>query len=356
MTSVVHEYLLYVLLGLYVVGLGRLVLFKVNLTSMPYLIGAFLCWPLFMVDEVLRLLQTSQFTVIYGLTEVFAVLAITLCYRAIKPMLIAKPSARKRLWLPVIVTAVVQCSMLLIAAGQKQQWLSVSPIGDPLAYWPLYITSLLTGFSVLLIGIFITEHIQMYHRHLPEQAVDIKGLRMPRLAGVLGSVVGVAFMSILLVTAATFGFLKIPFWESFHHLMLGSALLAVLFSLTFVRNSLPSPIDYERLDSGKATPYEISHTVSKAERYTIESKVYKTRFITLSEFCEGADIDPTSLALALRLSEKKNFRRFMQHYRLEYAKNVLLHSDAKLAAVAKRMGINSEKFLSDYLVKHLNHR
>jgi YesN/AraC family two-component response regulator len=58
--------------------------------------------------------------------------------------------------------------------------------------------------------------------------------------------------------------------------------------------------------------------------------------------------------LALQLTEKKNFRRFIFHYRLEYAKNVLLRSDAKLEAVAKRMGINSEKFLSEYFVKHLN--
>jgi AraC-like DNA-binding protein len=124
--------------------------------------------------------------------------------------------------------------------------------------------------------------------------------------------------------------------------------------LTFIRRTAPSPLNYERLDEGKATPYEISSIISKAERYTIESKAYKTRFLTLSEFCKGADIDPTSFAIALQLTEKKNFRRFIFHYRLEYAKKVLLHSDAKLEAVAKRLGVNSEKFLSEYLVKHLN--
>ena len=135
----------------------------------------------------------------------------------------------------------------------------------------------------------------------------------------MGSMVGVAFMSILLVTAATFGF-PISFWESLHHLMIGCALLVVLFSLTFIRRTAPSPLDYERLDEGKATPYEISSIISKAERYTIESKAYKTRFLTLGEFCQGADIDPTSLAIALQLTEKKNFRQFIFHYRLEYAK------------------------------------
>jgi AraC-like DNA-binding protein len=356
MTSAIFSYCLYALLGVYAVGVLRLFVQKVNLSSTRWLIGAFVCWPLFMLDEWLRLAHATDLAVIYGLSDVFAVLAITCCYRAIKPMLLAYATARKRLWWPVVVTALFQCTVLLIPVEDKQQWLLSSPHGEPFVLWPAYIASLLTGFSVLLIGILITEHIQMYHRHLPEQAVDIKNLKMPKLAGVMGSLVGVAFMSILLVTAATFGFFPVPFWESFHHLMLGTAILIVLFSLTFIRRTSPSPLDYERLDEGKATPYEISSIISKAERYTLESKAYKTRFLTLSAFCKGADIDPTSLALALQLSERKNFRRFIFHYRLEYAKNVLLRSDAKLEAVAKRIGVNSEKFLSEYLVKHLHTR
>ena len=354
MTSNHYDYFLYSLLGVYLFCFARLLFQKVNLSSMRWLVGAFVCWPLFMLDEWLRVAHATSLASLYGLSDVFAVVAITCCYRAIKPMLLAYPTARKRLWWPTVVTALFQCTILLVPVDDKQQWLSSSPSGEPLLLWPAYLASLLTGFSVLLIGILITEHIQMYHRHLPEQAVDIKNLKMPKLAGVMGSLVGVAFMSILLVTAATFGFFPVPFWESFHHIMIGCALLVVLFSLTFIRRTAPSPLDYERLDEGKVTPYEISSIISKAERYTIESKAYKTRFLTLSEFCKGADIDPTSLAMALQLTEKKNFRRFIFHYRLEYAKNVLLRSDAKLEAVAKRMGINSEKFLSEYLVKHLN--
>ncbi len=354
MTSAIYSYFLYASLGVYAVGLARLFLQKEALGNTRWLTIAFICWPLFMLDEWLRLGSATELAFLYGLSDVFAVIAITCCYRAIKPMLLAFPSARKRLWWPVVITALLQCTVLLIPVEDKQQWLSSSPSGQPLLLWPAYIASLLTGFSVLLIGILITEHIQMYHRHLPEQAVDIKNLKMPRLAGVMGSLVGVAFMSILLVTAATFGFFPVPFWESFHHLMLGSAILIVLLSLTFTRRTSPSPLDYARLDEGKATPYEISHVISKAERYTIGSKAYKKRFLTLTEFCAGADIDPTSLAQALQLTERKNFRRFIFHYRLEYAKNVLLRSDAKLEAVAKRIGVNSEKFLSDYLVKHLD--
>ena len=233
MTSNYYDYFLYSLLGVYIFFFARLFVQKVNLNSMRWLVGAFICWPLFMLDEWLRIAQATSLAILYGLTDVFAVIAITCCYRAIKPMLLAYPTARKRLWWPVVVTAIFQCTVLLIPVEDKQQWLSSSPNGEPLLLWPAYFASLLTGFSVLLIGILITEHIQMYHRHLPEQAVDIKNLKMPKLAGVMGSLVGVAFMSILLVTAATFGFFPVPFWESFHHLMIGCALLVVLFSLTF---------------------------------------------------------------------------------------------------------------------------
>ena len=354
MTSAINDYFLYALLGIYAIGFVRLFVQKVNLRSGRWLTAAFLCWPVFMLDEWLRMANATGLASIYGLSEVFAVIDYVLLPRNKTHAVRLTPTARKRLWWPVVSDRRFSVRHSPIPVDDKQQWLSSSPHGQPLLLWLAYIASLLTGFSVLLIGILITEHIQMYHRHLPEQAVDIKNLKMPRLAGVMGSLVGVAFMSILLVTAATFGFFPVPFWEGFHHLMIGTAILIVLFSLTFIRRTSPSPLDYERLDEGKATPYEISSIISKAERYTIESKAYNVRFLTLSEFCKGADIDPTSLALALQLTEKKNFRRFIFHYRLEYAKNVLLRSDAKLEAVAKRMGINSEKFLSEYLVKHLN--
>jgi AraC-like DNA-binding protein len=356
MTTTMYDYLLFILIALYFTGLIRLAYLKVNLTSRRYLVGAFVCWPLFMFDEWLRMFNAFDLAYLYGLSEVFAVVAVTCCYRAIKPMLLANATARRRLWWPTIITGLAQLSMLLISEQEKRQWFASSPTGDPFVLWPAYVPSLFAGFSVLLIGILITEQIQLYHRHLPEHAVDIKRLKTPRLAGVMGSLVGIAFMSILLVTAATFGFLSVPFWESFHHFMLGGAILFVLFSLTFVRRTAPSPLDHVRLESDKATPYEISSIISRAERYTIESKIYKKRFVTIETFCEGADLDPTSLALALRLTERKNFRRFIFHYRLEYARNVLLHSDAKVAAVAKRLGVESEKFLSEYLVKHLKHK
>ena len=98
MTSPVYGYLLFTLAAFFVIGFVRLFIQKVNLHSLRWLFGAFACWPLYMTDEWLRLTNATQWAPIYGLSEVFAVVAITCCYRAIKPMLIATPSARKRLW------------------------------------------------------------------------------------------------------------------------------------------------------------------------------------------------------------------------------------------------------------------
>lgn len=349
----VQDYGLLLLLTVYLIGLVYFIKSNKGESKSGWLCAALLCWPLFMADEWIRLSGEPDFAVVYGLSDTFAVLTITCCYRAIKPLLYEQPTARRRLWLPFIITALFQIAVLLIPTSQRMQWLSESPIGEPLFLWPAYVAPLLTGFSVLLIGILITEHIQSYHRHLPEQAVDIREFKIARLAGFMGMLVGIAFMSILLVTAATFGFFRLAGWESYHHLMLGTGLLIVLTSLLFVKNTSPSPFEHERLEEGKATPYEISSIISKAERHTIDSKAYKERGLTIAEFCRSADLDPTSLAIALRVSDKKSFRRFIYHFRLEYAKKVLLRTDTKVASVAKRLGLNSEKFLSDYLVKHL---
>ena len=354
MTSMMYDYLLFALAVIFVISFVRLLIQKVNLHSVRWLAGAFLCWPLYMTDEWLRLAGATQFAPLYGLSEVFAVVAVTCCYRAIRPLLVAVPSVRKRLWWPTFVTATVQLSVLFIPSADKATWFTASPVGEPLYLWPAYLPSLFTSFSVLLIGILIAEHIQHYHRYLPLQAVDIKPLKAPRLAAVIGSLVGIAFVSILLITAVMFGFLKVLYWESLHHMMIGASLVTVLCSLTFIRNTLPSPIDYKRLDEEKASPYEISSMMSKAARYVTASQAFRKRGLTLEAFCAGAKLEPTQFAIALQVNEVKTFQRFIYNYRIEFAQHELIIADSRLAVAAKSMGIDSEKFLSERLHDYLD--
>ena len=107
MTSAINDYFLYALLGIYAIGFVRLFWFKKSFyASGRWLTAAFLCQPVFMLDEWLRMANATGLANIYGLSRVFAVIAITCCYRAIKPMLLAYPTARKRLWWPVVMTGV----------------------------------------------------------------------------------------------------------------------------------------------------------------------------------------------------------------------------------------------------------
>ena len=342
-----------VLLVLFIFIIGRYCYYRQSINERGWLALALLCWPLFMLDEWMRLWNLTQLVPLYGLTDVFGVLLMTCCYRVVKPMLIAEPSMRLRLWIPLAVTAVCQSTVLLIPLDDKIHWLNASPSGSPLTLWPAYLASLLTGFSVLLMGILITEHIQLYHRYLPEQAVDVKRYRIPWLVGIMGSTVGITFISILLVTAAMFGFFSIPYWESLYHSILGVFFLLILFSLTYPRVTSPSPLNYQRLNEGGIKPTEMRAVIEQAERVMIDDKSYKILGLTLKKFCEDAGLDPTSLAVALQLQLKKNFRRFVYDYRLEYAKKVLLRSDEKIENVAKRLGLNTEKFLGEVLVKYL---
>lgn len=352
-TTTMYDKVLYVALLFYFIVVGRYFYYRRSIPEKNWLAFALICWPLFMFDEWIRLWNVSTLIPLYGLSDVFAVLLITCCYRVIKPMLLAHPTQRSRLWWPVIATGVFQTAILLISVEDKIHWIQASPSGTPFELWPVYLASLFTCFSVLLIGIFITEHIQKYHRHLPEQVADVRRYQIPRLAGIMGSTVGVAFMCILLVTAATFGFFTIPFWESLYHISLGSVLLIVLLSLTYPRTTSPSPLDYQRLDEGGAKPTEMRAIIEQAELTMKKEKCYKTLGLTLKHFCELASVDPTSLAIALQWELKKNFRSFIFDHRLDYAKKVLLRSDEKVESVAKRLGLNSEKFLGEVLVRYL---
>ncbi|AIF97744.1 helix-turn-helix domain-containing protein [Alteromonas australica] len=348
----IFDYLLYALLAGYGVVVIRFLYRSKHLAQTKWLALAMVSWPLFMLDEWIRLWQLDAFLPLYGLGDVFAVMLMSACYRMIKPMLLAHPTRRRRLWIPLAITALSQCAILLIPASEKALWLGAAPSGAPLNLWPAYLPALLTGFSVLLLGIFITEQVQMYHHHLPEQVVDVREFRIKGVTGASGATVGVAFTSILMVTAATFGFFALPFWQSLHHVIIGLSLLAILYALTRQVSTSPSPLDYQRLDIGEAKPAEMREVISRAERAVIKTKAYKQLGLTLKSFSHDAGVDPTTLAIALQLEQKKNFRSFIYQYRLDYAKKVLLRSDANISSVAKRLGLNSEKFLGDVLVKH----
>ncbi|MBU3021134.1 AraC family transcriptional regulator [Aestuariibacter sp. A3R04] len=348
-----HRYTLAVLAACYCFLLVKCIVERKRIIAVEWVLAALICWPFILVDEVMRAFNV-EVGALTGLTVFVPLLCLSFAYRCVKNMVIDSPPASKfLLWVPVGLALVCQVPVLFIPQSERLAWLSASPVGHPIENWDIYLAYMITGFGMLIIGILITELVQNYHRHLPCQVVEVQEYRLRWVGGAMGITVGLSFCCILLMTAGAFGFFNIVFWQSLYTVLFAVAMLQVLIALVRPQNVSPSPLDYVRLDELKAEPGVMREVLMRAERTMIEKKAYKIPALTLKHFARDCGVDPTILIIALRLLEKKDFRQFVYKYRLDYAKNVLLHTDADIAVVAKRLGLNSEKFLGEVLVRHM---
>jgi hypothetical protein len=87
--NMVYDYALYAALFFYFIVVVRFVYYRQRISQSPWLAAAILSWPIFMLDEWMRLWQLTQLAPLYGLSDVFAVLLMTCSYRMVKPMLLA---------------------------------------------------------------------------------------------------------------------------------------------------------------------------------------------------------------------------------------------------------------------------
>lgn len=351
--GLIYQYTLYATAVLYLVVVWRYVQCYTKLPGRRWLTMAVASWPLLVIDEWLILLELTSLAPLTYLFGFMPVVLLAACYRAAKPLMIVTPRRHSRMWLMVGLVITAHLPLWLVDGATKAQWFMSAPVGAPLVYWPFYLAPLMTGFGVLLFGILIAEDVQHYHHRLPDQVVDVSHYKIRRLAGVMGATVGLAFTSILLVCAAGFGFFTIPYWLNLLHLVVATICLFVIGALVSPRTTSPSPLDNDRLEACNGSPGAMRNTLARAEQTLIHTKGYKQLGLTIAAFSRDAEVDPTLLAIALRMSPYKDFRGFVYHYRLEYAKKILLRSDAKIARVAKRLGMNSEKFLSGALINHL---
>jgi len=118
------------------------------------------------------------------------------------------------------------------------------------------------------------------------------------------------------------------------------------------QHTSPSPLDYHRLDDLKAEQCIMREALVKAEQTMTDAEAFKSPGLQLKAFAGQCHVDPTTLVIALRLLEKRDFRSFVYQYRLAYAKNELIGSDDSLAQ-AKRLGVHSEQFLSGVMMNHM---
>lgn len=326
-----------------------------RLAHAHYLLTATLLWPLLLLDDVLRLFdQQGHWAFLAGAWQFLPTLMIVLLYLCLHKLLIAKPlSALFRLLLPLVVALAVNIAYLRLPMSSKLQLLHSPPDGQLLAYWPLYASYFVAAVSQLYLGLRCSQMIHDYQYHLSDQVVDTKLYHQPAAWGLFSGLITVAFGGMMLILAMALSLFYLPQWQSVINLLYAGTYWLLIMALLQRRRYSPSPLDYELMDRPQYSQKLLVNTLKKAEQAVIHYRAYKHIGLRIQQLSKLAEVEPTVLAVATQQLLNRNFRAFIYHYRLEYASKILMRTDAKVASVAKRLGFNSEKFLSGMFIKYI---
>lgn len=316
---------------------------------------AIFLWPTTLLDEMLRGFHWWQAApYLAGVFQFAPVLIATLLTLSVERLVIEqKPENPLRNYIPTAVLFAGQIPFLLLPQSEKTTLLLTPPSGQLLTYWPYYVPYLFSGFVLLYMVARALERLGHYHQNLSDQVVDVNFYRFRALNSAYIGMVVVAFVVIAIATGATFGFLPAGFWQTLINLLQSGGLLILLVLMLEKRRYAPAPFSQSELEEATYTDAYLRVTLQKAEQAIIHRKAYKHIGLRIRQLADAADVEPLALAVATRSILKRNFRAFIYHYRLEYAKKVLMRTDAKVSSVAKRLGFNSEKFLSTVFIKYI---
>ena len=308
-----HPWILYSIIVLGMMWLASVAIYLTRrnaIQSKVWLDIAMLVWPLCLLDEVIAMIN-GPLTLFYGATDWVPVLLMALYYRALKPVLVARLSrTRYLLWLPVLLCVLIQLPFAFSGIAEKHMIIETTPVGHPLDFWPVYASAMISGFAVLVISLLMTELVQKYHKHLPDQVVTPARYQLHWIAGALGTTVGLTMIGILLVTAVTFGFLHIVAWQTGLDLVVAAVMLALLYLLTVPQRTSPSVLDYHVMEDAAAGQDDMRRAISRAWRVVSRYPSASLSTLTIKEVAEQAQVDATTLALATRLLEKQSFSEF----------------------------------------------
>lgn len=314
---------------------------------------AVLIYPLLFIDDVLLHFELyADYSFLIGLFRFIPVFMAALLFLAIRKIVEESPNGKLVLLFP-LGALILEIPFLLLPSEVKVQILQSPLVGNIGANWPLFGYFVLNSFFVLWLT-FKSERLVSDHQHyLSDQVVDINFYQMPFLGKMLNAVISLAFGSVLVIMFVAFDWLPFDYWLStltvLQLLMNGILLMMILEK----RRYSPSPLNHKILEKHHFSDEELRTTLAKAEQAIIEHRAYKHIGLRIRHLSNVAKVEPDMLAVATRVLLKRNFRAFIYHYRLEYAKKVLMRTDAKVSAVAKRLGFNSEKFLSDVFVRYI---
>lgn len=326
-----------------------------RLSHAKHLLAAILLWPLLLLDDMLRAFDDKGvWTFLVGAFRFAPVAMIALMYFCLNRLLVEKPlSGPFKFLLPAILVFAVNIPFLMLPLGVKFELLQSPPQGGLIANWPVYASYFISAFAVLYLGLRCSQMIHDYQYHLSDQVVDIRLYKMPAALGLFSGLVSVSFGSVIITILIALAMFDFNLWQSVINLLYAGIYWLLIMVLLQRRRYSPSPLDYDVIENPKFSQTQLSNTLKKAEKAIIQYRAYKRIGLRIRHICKLADVEPTQLAVATRTILNRNFRAFIYHYRLEYAKKVLMRSDAKVASVAKRLGFNSEKFLSGMFIKYI---
>ncbi|BDX05565.1 hypothetical protein MACH26_10860 [Planctobacterium marinum] len=342
----------------FILWLIPLVLIWVRYDNMPHasnVLFAILLLPFVMLDEILRFSGLlPEFPFLIGVFQFIPVLLAAQVYLAMHNMLIEKPVHNK--WVHKAIATfffVAQVPFLLFSDEAKVALFSNPPMGAIADNWPFYVYYMFINFAILIYALKIDDMVKEYDFHLSDQVVDITQYELPETMKLFSGLVSISFGAILLVIVTALNLIQFSYWQGIISLLHFGIFYVIILLLLQRRRYSPCPIDAEDLSDRTYSEEEMRLTLAKAERAIIRNKLYKALGLRLRTLADLAEIEPKDLAVATRSILNRNFRAYMYHYRLEYAKKIILRSDIKISAIAKRLGFTSEKVLSEMFVKYV---
>lgn len=334
------------------------VLIWVRYDNMPHASSVLFCTmvlPFVMLDEILRFSGSLEsFPFLIGIFQFMPVLLAAKVYMSMHNMLLERPISNK--WMHYLLVGlffIAELPFLFLPDAVKIATFTSPPIGDILVNWPFYVFYMVSNFVVLVYALKIDDMLKDYQYYLSDQVVDIQHYEMPPTMKIFSGLISISFGVILLVIVTALGLIEFSYWQGVIALLHISIFYMLLLLMLQRRRYSPNPVQPEDLENKSFSEEEMRTILAKAENAIIRNKLYKSIGLRLRTLADLAGIEPRDLVIASRRMLNRNFRAYMYHYRLEYAKKIILRSDIKISAIARRLGFTSEKVLSDMFVKYV---
>ncbi len=320
-----------------------------------YLLVSILLWPLILVDEWLKFSGLAiDYPYLIGLFQFVPAVIAALMALAIQKITLAKANPSVALYMvPAMIMLLAQIPIMMLSPTDKLEFLYQSPLGEFFVNWPLYAPFLISGFILLMYAVQSAEQINHYHYYLSDQVVDVDLFRFNVLGGVQVGFMLCSVCLILIMGLVAFDLFFLAEWQTIINLIQAGCLMLIQLVLLEKRHFSPTPFSAGELEGRQYSDDYLRLVLKKSEKAIIRHKAYKHIGLRIKHVAEASEVEPAALAQATRMVLNRNFRAFIYHYRLEYAKKVLMRTDAKVTSVARRLGFNSEKYLSNVFIKYI---